>query len=137
MEIKNMLMIIMHNKRDYLESLDTILRRENINDTTLIEKKGVGTALLGDRDSAIMHRGSLTSEYHFALLAVVRDNEKAKHLLDIIDNDATLATLNFEEKGYLCTVPFQQIKSLELESSSVKRGTLTRKIGEYLTPGNG
>ena len=129
-----MLMIIMHNRRDYLESLLLIMKRENIHDATIIEKKGVGAALLGNKDSPIMHRGSYSREYDIALLAIIRDNEKAKHLLEIMDDDITLADLNFEDKGYLCTVPFQQIKSLELETSSIKRKTLKKKIGEYFTP---
>ena len=56
---KYMLMIIMHNKRDYLEYLLFIMKRENIIDATIIEKKGIGGALFGDRDSPIMHRGNL------------------------------------------------------------------------------
>ncbi|MGA1825662.1 MAG: PTS sugar transporter subunit IIA [bacterium] len=128
-----MLMIIMHNRRDYLESLLFIMKRENIHDATIIERKGVGTALLGNKDSPIMHRGSYSSEYNIALLAIIKDNDKAKHLLEIMDNDLTLAHLNFEDKGYLCTVPFQQIKSLELEALSIKRKTLKKKIGKYFT----
>lgn len=130
-----MLMIIMHNKRDYLESLLDIMKKENIDNATIIEKKGLGVALLGEKENPFFHRGSFSSEYDNALLAIIRDNETARHLAEVIDNDPTLKKLNFEEKGYLCTVPFKQIKSLELKSSEEKRkGQIKRRIGEYFTP---
>ncbi|MGA1869444.1 MAG: hypothetical protein ACMUJM_12970 [bacterium] len=51
---ENMLLIIMHKKLDFLESLLSIMKKKNITDATIVEKKGIGTALFGDRDSPIM-----------------------------------------------------------------------------------
>ncbi|MGA1823116.1 MAG: PTS sugar transporter subunit IIA [bacterium] len=129
-----MLMIIMHNRRDYLENLLSLMQKENITDATIIEKEGIGVALFGDRDSPIMHRGNYSNEYNLGLLAIIRDIEKAKHLLEIMDNDPTLRDLNFDDQGYICTVPFQQVRSLELEASSVKKGALNEKFGKFFTP---
>jgi fructose-specific phosphotransferase system IIA component len=127
-----MLMIIMHNKKDYLEALVSLARRNNITDVTIIEKKDIGVRLIGQSASFLFHRGNLSSAYDKAFVAVVKDEQKARHLLDLIENDDDLNLLNLEDKGFICTVPFQQIKHLELESTKIKEKELAMKMGDYL-----
>ncbi|MGA1870777.1 MAG: PTS sugar transporter subunit IIA [bacterium] len=128
-----MLMIIMHQKREFLDALLTIMKKENINDATIIQQEGIGISLMGDRDGPIFHKGSYSSIYDQALVAIIRDNQTARHLYEIIEQNDTLSYYNFEETGYICAVPFNQIKSLGLEVPSIKKEPLKKKIGEYLT----
>ena len=109
-----MLMIVMHNRKKYLESLLSLMKKENVPDVTIIEKGTVGSRLLGEMAGLTSHKGRISPAYDKALVAVVRGEERAKHLLDLIENDTTLRFLNLKDKGFICTVPFGQIKSLEL-----------------------
>jgi len=48
-----MLVIVMHNKRKYLEALVKVIKREGVNDATIIEKKDIGVSLIGMHASII------------------------------------------------------------------------------------
>jgi len=127
-----MLLIVMHNRKDYLESLILLAKKEGITETTIVEKRNIGIRIIGDSASFIFSKGNLLSTYDKAFVAVLKDEEKIKRLLDLIKNDPILNMLNLEDKGFICTVPFQQIKDLELESAYVKSGRLRIKIGDCL-----
>ena len=60
-------MIIIHNRRDYLESLQQILRRETINNSTIIEKT-LGVTLLEDKERPISHKGSFKENMRMSCL---------------------------------------------------------------------
>lgn len=105
-----MLIIVMHNRQKYLEHLLLIAKKEGIPDATIIEKKGIGCFLIGTREDVIYHKGEFRSEYDRAFISVTKNKERAKHLLDLIENDALLKLLNVKDKGFICIVPFQQIR---------------------------
>lgn len=127
-----MLMIVMHNRGDYLKSLISLAIRNNITDVTIVERKDIGVRLIGQSASFMFHEGHLSSAYDKAFVAAIRDEKKARDLLDLIENDADLKLLNLEDKGFICTVPFQQIKHLELELASIKKEGSKMKIKDYL-----
>lgn len=58
--------------------------------------------------------------------------ERMKKFLEMIENDSQLKWANMEDRGFIFTVPFQQIKSLELESLYVKKEEPKMRIGNYL-----
>ena len=126
-----MLVIVMHNKRDYLEALVKLMRREGVNDATVIEKKDIGVRLIGMHASIIFHKGNLLSAYDKAFVAVIRDEEKVKSLIDLIETDPALLFLNMEDKGFICTLPFHYIKNFELESLMQKE-EFKMKVTDYL-----
>jgi fructose-specific phosphotransferase system IIA component len=127
-----MLIIVMHNNQAYLESLIQLVKKEDITDATIIHREGVGIRLLGEEVEFIFHKGELSPAYNKALLIVVKGEEKAKSILDLIEKDTSLRWLNLEDRGFICTVPFQQIKYLELESSSIKKEEISMKVTEFL-----
>lgn len=127
-----MLIIVMHSNQDYLRELLSLMHRENITDVTIIKKEGIGSYLIGEGRSFLSRRGRFSNDYDRALVAVIKGEEKARHLLDLMENDDSLGSFNLEDKGFICTMPFQQIKNLELESSSVKREFIEVKLGDYL-----
>jgi fructose-specific phosphotransferase system IIA component len=126
-----MLVIVMHNKREYLEALVKLMRREGISDATVIEKKNIGVRLIGMHSSIIFHKGNLLSIYDKAFVAVIRDEERIKRLINLIETDPDLLFLNTEDKGFICTLPFHYLKNFELESLP-QRGELKMKVTDYL-----
>ena len=127
-----MLMIIMHNRKDYLSSLLWLMNREDVIDATIVEKESIGSSLIGKSTSFIFHSGGISSEYDRALIAVVDGEEKAKYLLDLIENDTTLNLNNVQDRGFICTLPFQKIRDLELMSNNTKGQDPVIKINRYL-----
>lgn len=116
-----MLVMVMHDRRGYLEFLLSFVKGEGITDAIIIEKEGIGSYLIGEKGIFIFNKNKYSGEYDRALVAVIKREEKIKRLLHFIKNDDTLKMLGLRGKGIVCTMPFQQIKLLELESTSVKR----------------
>jgi fructose-specific phosphotransferase system IIA component len=127
-----MLMIVMHNNPEYLNSLIQLAKKEGIANATIIEGENIGSRLVGEDVSFIFHKGSISKAYDKAFIAVIKGEDKTKHFLEVIENDFTLRWLNVEDRGFICTVPFQQIKYLELESSKIKKEGLKMKVANYL-----
>ena len=116
-----MLVIVMHNNKSYLEALKTLLRREGIFNSTVIEESNIGKHLMGDSENFISQTGTLRPSYDKALVTVVRGEEQLKFILNIIKEDASLMALNVKDKGFVCTVPFSQLKSVTLETVKLEK----------------
>ena len=65
--------------------------------------------------------GSISHPYHKAFISIVEGEEKAKHFLNVIEKDKELDLLNSDNTGFICAVPFDYIKHLELESTQSKK----------------
>lgn len=126
-----MLLIIMHNRSDYLQALVQQATKQAVTETTIIEKEGIGSHLLGNSINYIFHKGDISSAYDKAFVAVL-ENEQAKRLLDSIENNDFLNLLNLGDKGFICSVPFQKIRNLVLEASCVKEERVPIRIGNFL-----
>jgi hypothetical protein len=108
-----MLMLVMHKRINYLESLITLANKEGLTDATIIQRKGIGAYIYGGGGSFVFHDARFSMEYDKAFVAVIKDRDKAKHLLDLIENDSTLRLLNLGDRAFVCIVPFERIKNLE------------------------
>ena len=106
-----MLTIVMHNRQDYLASLISLAKKNDIADAKIIDKKDIGVRLIGESANFVFHKGNLLTAYDKAFVAVIRDEKKVKRLLDLIENDAELNLLNLEDKGFICTLPFDSLGS--------------------------
>lgn len=71
------------------------------------------------------------SAYDKAFVAVIRDEEKVKSLIELVETDLSLLFLNMEDKGFICAFPFHYIKNFELESLMQKE-ELKMKVTDYL-----
>lgn len=131
-----MLLIVMHKKREYLDYLLSIMKKKKMGDPAIIQKEGIGSIMFGDRESAIRHFGGFSKEYNHALVSIVNGNEVTDYLMELMKNDPELKFANFEERGFICTVPFDQIKSLELKLISIKKGEYPMNIIDYLAHEN-
>ncbi len=126
-----MLLIIMHNRQDYLKSLLLVMKKKNITNTTIIQQKSIGSHLISKEIDFIFHKGKILNNYDKALVSAIKNEAKAKQLLELID--ATSRLLNLDDTGFICTMPFQYIKHLRLEASYIKKERHKIKIGDYLT----
>ena len=124
-------MIVMHNSRSYLNSLLWFMNTESGTEATIIEKENIGVSLIGKSASFIFHGGGISRDYDKALIAVVNGEEEAKQLLDQIESDSRLG-LNNEDKAFICTVPFQQIRDLELLLTNTRSHDFPIKVSHYL-----
>ena len=132
-----MLVIVMHNKKNYLEALKTLLRREGIFNSTVIEESNIGKRHIGDSENFISQTGTLLPAYDKALVTAVRGEEQLKFILNIIKEDASLTALNINDKGFVCTMPFSQLKSITLETVKLgKTPELDIKVCNLLTKEN-
>ena len=127
-----MLIAVLHNNQRYLESLNELARKLGIIDTTIFEKKNIGTRLVGESISLIYHKGEMLPTYDRAFVAVIKGEKEAKFLLDAIENDKDLNLLNADNEGFICIVPFSYIKHLEFESSYIEKKEKKIKLTEYL-----
>ena len=112
-----MLIIVLHNNKAYLETLAELARRDNIIDTAIIEKSDIGIRLFGGQGDFIFHHGMLSAAYKSAIIAVVKGEKKSKRFFEIIKANTDLERLNIDNKGFICSIPFQRIKDLELKAS--------------------
>jgi len=117
-----MLIIALHNNKAYLETLAELAKKDNIADSVIIEKSDIGIRLFGDQVDFIFHHGRLSSAYKSALITVVKGEKKSKRFFEIIETNADLERLNIDNKGFICSIPFQRIKDLELKASLSDEG---------------
>lgn len=116
-----MLVVVMHNNQEYLESLKGIAKSEGINDMAVVKQKKIGTQLIGGQGDIILSKGQSIDAYNKAFVAMVPGEGKTKNFLDAIDENNYLNMLNLQDKGFICTVPFKQIADFTLESLHFKR----------------
>lgn len=132
-----MIIIVMHNNKNYLETLRTLLRREGIFNSTVIAGDNIGKRLIGDNENFISQTGTLLPAYDKALVTAVQGEEQLKIILNIMKGNASLTALNIKDKGFVCTVPFSQLKSVTLETVKLEKNPeLDAKICNLLTKEN-
>ncbi|MFX1558173.1 MAG: PTS sugar transporter subunit IIA [Promethearchaeota archaeon] len=127
-----MLVAVFHNNQKYLESLNELAKKLGIIDTTIFEKENIGTRIVGESLSLIFHKGEILPTYDKAFIAVTKGEKETKCFIDAIENDKDLNILNAENEGFICTVPFNYIKHLELESSYIVKEEKKIRISDYL-----
>ena len=109
-----MLLIIMHKKQAYLNSILSIMREEDVDAVTLAEHGVMGGLLCGNSwDSVSFNRGDMPSEYNSALVAFIKDKDKATKISNRIKNDPSLKWANLNSDAMVCTLPFNRIRFLE------------------------
>ena len=127
-----MLVIVMHNNAEYLESLMQLARKKNIVDATIVKKGNIGTRLIGGGVSFILSQGKMVDAYNKAFLATVKGEEETKLFLDAIKRNSFLDRINMDDEGFICAVPFHYIEHLEFESAAKKEEEDEMKITDFL-----
>ena len=106
-----MLIIVMHNNREYLDSIKELACKEGISEASVVERKGIGSALIG---SSLTNFVSSTSQslsfYDKALIVYIKGEEQGKAFLSRVENDKYLNLHNIQDRGFVCTLPFDSVK---------------------------
>ncbi|MFH1645009.1 MAG: hypothetical protein ABIB11_01175 [Candidatus Omnitrophota bacterium] len=104
-----MLLIVMHNNKNYLLLLNRLMKKGGATRTKVIENQATGVCLVGLHESIISLKSSLQKAYDKMLIAVIEGSEKMNRLIDLIDTDPSLIFLNMGDKGFVCSLPFKEI----------------------------
>jgi len=130
-----MLVVVMHNNKEYLELLNRLAKTEGINRTTVIDRKKLGTQLVGTMANITVSRGRRLDAYDKAFLALVQGEARTQHFLEQIENNEDLNLLNLQDRGFICTVPFNRITDFTLKTLDAKKeDTGVMKIVDLLMP---
>jgi len=127
-----MLIAVLHNNQKYLESLNELAIKLGITDTTILGQDTIGTRFVGESINLIYHKGEILPSYDKAFIAVVKGEKEMKRLLYAIENDKDLNLLNAENEGFICTLPFNYIKKLELEFSYIHKEEKKIRLTDFL-----
>lgn len=111
----NALFIVL-NKKDYLEEILAILVKRKVTGATILESKGMASAIVNDEYTSIPLFGSLRKAltnrhpYNQTIFSVIKDDEQLEYVISDIEN------LVKDDKdngiGLLFTVPVGQVHSL-------------------------
>ena len=111
-----MLVIVMHNNLNYLESLIQLAKRKEIAKASIVKQEGLGVRLIGGEKDFILSGGHSVAAYDKAFVAHIPSDEKTKHFIETIDKDIELQRLNLDTRGFVCIIPFQYVEHLNIES---------------------
>jgi hypothetical protein len=118
-----MLIIVMHNNKKYLEELKTLAKKGGIENFSIVEDESLGVLSRGATSDVIIFQSSMVNVYDKSFLAVVEDNKKGKRFLEMIEKDINLQSANRDQEGFICAVPFNHIKYLQMRNNcSEKEG---------------
>lgn len=118
-----MLIIVMHNNKEYLEELGILAKKGGIENFSIVEDESLGALSRGATSDVIISQSSMVNVYDKSFLAVVEDNKKGKRFLEMIEKDVNLQSANWDQEGFVCVVPFNHIKYLQMRKNrSEKEG---------------
>ncbi|MCF7870600.1 MAG: hypothetical protein K9L94_00690 [Candidatus Omnitrophica bacterium] len=108
-----MLIIVMHNNKEYLEELEQLAKKAKIEDFLIARTKSLGILLKGLTSDVIFSQSSKINIFNKSFLALVKNQKKAKHFLNMVKSDGYLQRVNRGQKGFIYVVPFNYIRSLQ------------------------
>ncbi|MFH2137838.1 MAG: hypothetical protein ABII88_04965 [Candidatus Omnitrophota bacterium] len=111
-----MLIIIMHNNKEYLNSIMELAVSKKMKDAKIIEKKGMGSTLIGsDISFMISTRSNSMDSYNKAFITCVEGAVQAENFLKEIESDKYLNLFNLQDRGFICTLPLNSIAEFNKE----------------------
>jgi fructose-specific phosphotransferase system IIA component len=129
----------MHKNIDYLQTIVPLIRKEDIPDVTIVERNGLGSLLEGDSaDGISFQKGRLSNEYNKALIALIDDEKKIKEIMNQIENDMLSRWENLNDRAFVFTLPYAEVKHLEEGSFYARKKEREGKMRlyEYLNEDN-
>jgi len=128
-----MLVIVMHNKIEYLNALDFLAHKEGITTTNITRRDGLGFTLKGHQADFTFQRGTILPQFDKAFIAVVNKLE-TRRLLTYIQSSDELSIQSLNAEGFICMLPFKKIKNLAFDSFFLRRIRSENTISRILKP---
>ena len=123
----------MHQNRNYLNMLRSLMKKENIAAPDIVSYRGLGSIFHGSSYDFMCHEGSISKKYDMALVAAGCDKKELEKVYGLIADHPSLKMPNLENKGFICTLPIDSIKSPDTIKLCKNEEEPKMKIGEYLT----
>lgn len=112
-----MLIIVMHNNKEYLEEIRQLAKKAKIEDFLIAKTKSLGILLKGLTSDVIFSQSSKINIFNKSFLALVKNQKKAKYFLKMVESDNYLQRVNWNQKGFIYVVPFDCIRSLQTKKT--------------------
>jgi len=126
----------MHNNQTYLEILMRLAKKEGILNANIISEKNIGSRLIGSSLNFIYSTGKILNTYNKAFVAATKGESETEQFLNLVNKNLLLEKLTINDKGFICTLPFHYIKSIEMETTKTKEGDKKMQIAKFLTKEN-
>jgi len=107
-----MLLVIMHNDREYLEEVAAVLRTEGVGEVAVFGQQGLVKHFSGVQRNFFLGVGApeVEDEYDYALVAAAPGGGKIERLQELIQSDPRLYPA--AEEGLMFTLPYASISRL-------------------------
>ncbi len=101
-----MLIIVMHNNRDYLSLLKNLSVEKGIRTASILKGKNIGTKLIGGTYGITASCGKAMEVYKMAFVAHVKGEKEANDFIRTIKNDNCFNLHNIDDEGLICMLPY-------------------------------
>ena len=117
------MVIIMHNKIDYLDKVYDILKKEGVSRAAFIDRKNMGSIIQGGIDYVgAFGNGQLMPEYDRGVVSVVEDEARLKRILDTIDSEPSVKMMNVDNTGFIAVVPMRYVDEARIRGDREIKG---------------
>ncbi|MFH1878949.1 MAG: PTS sugar transporter subunit IIA [Candidatus Omnitrophota bacterium] len=123
-----MLVIVMHNRNEYLVALAYFALKEGISNSKIVYQPNIGTRITGGTGGFVPRVGELRPVYDKALVTVLRDEGQLERFMKITEANELLVSLNMGDRGFICTVPFLSINDINFGSGKTRDDRKTGSI---------
>ena len=116
-----MLLVILHNDKEYLEEARKVINAEGISEVSICEQKGLAKSLSGIKDNLFfgMSQPDITDEFDCALIAAVPEVEKVRQIKECLKT--ALRLYPTDKTALFLKLPFLSIDKLFKNSEEKKR----------------
>ncbi|MCG2710748.1 MAG: hypothetical protein L6416_00175 [Candidatus Omnitrophica bacterium] len=108
-----MLVIIMHNNRDYLNLLKNLSVEKGINAASILNGANIGTKLVGGTYGMTASSSKAMQAYKMAFVAHVKGEKEANDFIRTVKCDNYLNLHNIDDEGLICVLPYLEVSGLD------------------------
>ncbi|MFH1093444.1 MAG: hypothetical protein V1739_04715 [Candidatus Omnitrophota bacterium] len=108
-----MLVIVMHNNRDYLNLIKNLSIEKGINAVSILKGGNIGTKLIGGTYGITVSNSKAMEAYKMAFVAHVKGVKEANDFIRMIKNDNYLNLHNIDDEGLICVLPYLEVAGLD------------------------
>ncbi len=108
-----MLVIVMHNNREYLDLLKKLTVEKGFSQGSILEGNYIGTKLVGGTYGMTAFSGQAMNVYKMAFITYVKGVKEVDDFIRIIKNDNCTNLHNMDDEGIICVLPYLEVAHLD------------------------
>ncbi|MFC1576737.1 hypothetical protein ACFL3N_00165 [Candidatus Omnitrophota bacterium] len=105
-----MLLIVMHSKVEYLRRIESLAEKNKITNSMTLERKDIASRLFNEAAEIVFPENDFPDKHDKVFIAVIKDQDKLKQIVELIENDAGLKDLGAKDRGLVYSIPLVKIK---------------------------